>query len=193
MSAYVVEAEHVVYLVEAAVSRALARCDGGSLSWLTSDDPVEWAVIRCTATAAERVSVGNMLWAENVKSVSARYADSKTLNDLPGNGLDAAEGYMLTARDFSLYRPQKIDPVQVLKSCSCFRYHSCEHDGWKYSEACRFIESLEHHAIAALPGYEDAVWGAPSRRRAAEKPRGSTPVKRRPRQSARARWKARKR
>ena len=165
MSAYMVEKEHVAYLVEAAVTHALARGDGGSMMWRGVSGPEKrgpYCEIRCMADGAEKAQVGNMLWRANEESIRARYGDCKTATDYPGNGRDAETGYTLTAGDFRR-PPTHIDPVQVLKSCACFRYQACEFAGWDDSEAARFIEALTTKAINSLPGYEEAVWGAPKK------------------------------
>jgi hypothetical protein len=163
MSAYMVDREHVVYLVEASISHALARGDGGRMRWrgvIGQDMGGGFCELRCTATADERAAVGNMLWRANEESIRARYPQCKTAADFPGNGRDAATGYTLTGSDFGR-PPARVDPVQVLKSCNAFRYQACEHAGWDASEACSFIDALREKAISCLPGYEDASWGAP--------------------------------
>lgn len=97
-----------------------------------------------------------MLWRENIASVSARYPNESSAT-LPG---PCNEDFVIRPsncrNDFGL-----INPVQVLKSCDCYNYQSCEHEGWMASEAHAFIQALREAAIDALPGYEQAVWGAP--------------------------------
>jgi hypothetical protein len=158
-----IEREHLVYLVEASISHALARGDGGRMIWRGFSGQTMgegFSELRCMASNDEKAAVGNMLWRANEKSILARYPDCKGPADYPGNGRDAATGYMLTGADFGR-PPAHIEPVQVLKSCNAFRYQACEHDGWESSEACSFIDSLREKAISCLPGYEDASWGAP--------------------------------
>ena len=156
MSAYIVDREHIVYLVQAAVSNRLSQHDGGSITWEDND---QWVTLRTTATPEELAVVGNMLWAENVKSVSYRY-NGESLATLPGNIADNKAGCILTASDFG--RPSgHIDPVQVLKSCHCYEYQTCEHPAWKESAARRFIEGLIRKACHSLIGYEEAEWGGP--------------------------------
>lgn len=58
-------------------------------------------------------------------------------------------------------RPQNFNMVQVLKSCDCLEYQSCENDDYEKSIAAKIINSIRTHAIHALPGYDDAAWGAP--------------------------------
>lgn len=155
MSAYVVDREHIVYLVEAALSHALAECDGGSISWL---GPCGRRVARCTASAAERAAIGNMLWKENERSVRARYPDAAELPGPIGDNVLA-----LTERDFARGW-SKYDPVQVLQSIACYEYQTCETEDHEQTEAWSFCQSLRRKAIHALPGYDEAVWGAPARK-----------------------------
>ena len=163
MSAYMVEREHVVYLVEASISHILARGDGGRMHWRGASGQEMgggFCELRCMASNDEKAAVGNMLWRVNEESIRARYPDCKTPDRYPGNGRDAATGYTLTGSDFGR-PPARVDPVQVLKSCNAYRYQACEHAGWEASEACSFIDSLREKAISCLPGYETASWGAP--------------------------------
>ena len=52
----------------------------------------------------------------------------------------------------------KVDPVQVLKAIDCLEYQSCDHPGWKDSEARKFLEALRAKATSQLPGYHEAQW-----------------------------------
>lgn len=159
MSAYVVDRHHIVYLVEAAMSRTITTSP--PFTWwhgdnpnpdqrhhrLDGDDLDEW----------ERVT--NMLWQENIKSVQCRYPDTyNNPQDMPG---PIDEDFRITQQDHRFCLWDRFDPVQVLKACNCYRYQSCEHPAWESSEAHAFIQSLKSHAISSLPGYENAEWGAP--------------------------------
>jgi hypothetical protein len=144
MSAYVVDKRHIVFLVKAAISHRLAEIDGGSIRW----GGTLQNCIRTTATPAEIASVCNMLLSENVASVNAKYRDN-----------DPAP--VITSRDVAAIRFDDFDPVQVLKSVHCYEYQSCEHEGWEASNAHSFAHQLKKKAIHALPGYDDAEWGAP--------------------------------
>lgn len=85
--------------------------------------------------------VGAMLAAENRRSVDHRYDETEA--EIP---------YTFTL----LSGP--VDPVVVLKALACYEYQSRHHPGWPKSEAYQFCQSLRHHAIAHLPGYEGAPW-----------------------------------
>jgi hypothetical protein len=49
-------------------------------------------------------------------------------------------------------------PVETLKLCACYRYQSSRSEDWEGSEAAAIVDALEHCAIVALPGYDDAPW-----------------------------------
>jgi hypothetical protein len=150
MSAFICDKGHFVYLVKAA-----AHISRFSFSWYHDNKST-----RLNAADREQLAdVANMLYRENLASVSYRYPGDKTSATLPGPCVTEA----ITARDFLRPIPH-IKPVQVLKSISCLEYQSCEHPGWKESEAYTFLRSLEQSAINALPGYEDAPWGFPENR-----------------------------
>ena len=50
------------------------------------------------------------------------------------------------------------NPVAIIKAIHCYRYQSCEHPGWKASEAHDLCEALESRMIHELPGYDAAPW-----------------------------------
>lgn len=79
----------------------------------------------------ELTEVGKMLLAENVKSLKARYpADWFTMIDEDINRyrfrLDVGALAALKTEDFRLLG-------------TCYRYQSCEHDGWDSSKAREFV------------------------------------------------------
>lgn len=140
MSAYLVNREHIAYLLTAATSRALGiserRFYWSHNNHLHRLDPEDESRNRM---------IGQMLWNANNQSVNHRY-----------NETDDAPRYA--------HQPHRgaIDPIQVIKACHCYQYQSNETPDWETSEAKAFIESLIHRATAALPGYDKAVWGAPA-------------------------------
>lgn len=151
MSAYMVDREHIVYLVKAAVGSR------DSHFWWTHNGQTNRIVRSGLPEDDERlVSIANMLWRENVKSVQARYQD-KGEGNLPGR---IGETYWITMGDMRFIWPG-FDAVQVLKACDCYEYQSCEHEGWESSDAKAFVDALRHKWIAILPRYDDAIWGAP--------------------------------
>ncbi len=144
MRAYIVEKHHILYLVAAATSPAIAIFGKFGGHALSAGDP---------ESAAD---FSNMLWRENIKSISARYPN-RSSGALPG---PSEKNFVIEPADFPT--PFKVfDPVQVIKSCDCFEYHSSVHPGWKTSAAKEFISALRREAWHAFPGYEEAEWGAP--------------------------------
>lgn len=164
MSAYVVSREHIDLMVAAGLG---AVSDGRAISpdhawndlrWFAVDPSDEdWsyedAVRKLDHTNAD--TVGSMLWTENVCSVSHRYPGDDSSSrpgpvseDIDGEAID----YVFRS---PAYRPT---PVEVLKAIRCYEYQSCEHDGWRKSEAKAFCESLTLEMIHRLPGYDAAPW-----------------------------------
>lgn len=156
MSAYVVDRNHIGFLVGAAVCTKISRCQNAGIGFRLANG--EWKTLQAHETE-ELVRLGQMLWEENIRSVLKRYPQD-TRDTMPGPDSDD-----FTFREADIWNPfaEKFDPVQVLKSVSCLEYQSCEHDAWEHSEAHNFCKALESAAIGALSGYETAEWGAPAR------------------------------
>jgi hypothetical protein len=76
--------------------------------------------------------VGAMLWQENYNSVNARYRN----NDV---------------RPPYTFEPLSVPPSILLGSLKCYRYQSCEHDGWETSDSYQIVDemilSLESNGI----------------------------------------------
>ena len=142
MSAYVVDLNHINYLINA----ALTTGDGYQrFSFYHNDQRHE--VDSDTASA-----LGQMLLDECIRSVSYRYADSAPL---PGP-VDESPVYSYTWNHYDGFKP-----AQVFKSIRCLNYQSCEHPGWEESAAWAFLQSLTNATIGRVQGYEAAEWGAP--------------------------------
>lgn len=154
MSAFVVGFDHIDALVTAAESVDTRRHDSG-MSWYHEDERHELGYMD-TTTATE---VGRMLIAENVASVCHRYEDCEPGGDmLPGSvGETDPEFYTFTSVN-SYELPPETMAVTVLSLIICYEYQSCEHPGWKTSEAKTFCEALRGKMIRNLPGYDDAPW-----------------------------------
>lgn len=155
MSAYIVDKNHILYLIQAAISR---RINGSyTFHWFVDKPDAEsmWATLDAD-NHEQLADVGNMLWRENIRSVSHRYPGESSAT-LPG----PIEHEVIEAKDFQRVLWTEFNPVQVLKAIACFEYQSCEHSEWEKSEAYQFCKALRHTAINALVGYSDASWGAP--------------------------------
>ena len=119
------------------------------------------------------VAEARMLWKENQNSIYARY----------GGGDDYGNIGEITKKAHLGTFPA-IHPTQVIKSCHCYAYQSCEHEGWKTSEAKKLTDKIIAEAINR-GGVEDPPfsqrcwkWGAPepSRIEWVEIPRGEPVV-----------------
>ena len=146
MSAYMIDRNHVNYLVEAAMSYRLFGQNHSHLRWRGGE--------LHAGDYDQATKVGQMLWDENLKSILARYPDC-SLDNLPGPiGEDFV--YKHESRPHAVF-----EPPQIIMSCRCCDYQSCEHEGWEASEAKAFIDALEAAAAQSVDGYDDAIWGAP--------------------------------
>lgn len=154
MSAYIVSRQHIAFLVTAAIVASESRVNYHSFSFYSRTRSE-----RVTLRSGDRklaAELANMLWRENIASVSHRYPNESSAT-LPG---PVGENFVFTESDFRA-RAGAPAPVAVFKSIRCFEYQSCEHPGWRDSDACAFCESLVDAYIERLPGYEAASWGAP--------------------------------
>lgn len=149
MSAYIVERNHIVYLVKAGMN-----IDGFGWTFKGKYNRADYGFYFDNA-----LRVANMLWLENMNSVGFRYPGC--VDDPEGLPGPIVEDFIINEQDlvFQFHRP--FDPVQVLKACQCYAYQTCEHPAWKESEAKAFIDALEQFYISRLDGYTAAVWGAP--------------------------------
>ncbi len=139
MSAYLVDENHINYLVGAALSRRI----GGIHGFYVYHDTENNEPVKLTEENAREI--GQRLWTENYHSVSYRY-DPDTWPTPLFSGLKCVLEY---------------DPVQVLKSIHCYEYQTCEHSEWELSFAHKFCVTLSKAAINSLTGFDDAEWGAP--------------------------------
>ncbi len=87
--------------------------------------------------------IGEMLHAENVKSVNYRYGETTEPNFAPC--------------EWAAFHP--FTQVQIIKAARCLRYQSCEHLGWEASDACKLLEAIiGNDTTRNLPGYDEAEW-----------------------------------
>lgn len=139
MSAFIVHPFHISTLVAAAIrrNRKYRMVD-------FNGEPVDYQ---------NATQVGYALLAANILSVQTRYDDC-TYEELPGPvPTPNADDYQYRHTD---YYPT--DPVKILKAISCYRYQSCEYDGFEQSAAAKFCDDLRDALIDSLPGYDDAAW-----------------------------------
>jgi hypothetical protein len=151
VSAYIVDRDHILYLIVAALS---VSEDRNGFRWFHGG---EWKQIGLGELEAQ-AEAANMLWRENIKSVSARYPNESSAT-LPG---PIGENFVIQTGDCSCWlRP--VDLAQVFKACDCYVYQTCEHDDWEKSESFAFITAIRRDAWHKLPGYDAAEWGTPKR------------------------------
>lgn len=139
MSAFQCSPEHVDAMVRAA--NVHGREYGSPFSYYHDGER------HILATGASFQEAGRLLYAENRRSLQARYPDSPEMSDeLP--------------EDFHFGGPfaETPSPVETLKLCDCYDYQACETGDYDESEAHSFVEALRGCAIRALPGYDAAPW-----------------------------------
>jgi hypothetical protein len=153
MSAFMVDTVHIDAMLTAGLHLPARR--QSRLTWYWPD--LDAATDRGIWTAAELMvhadqrrhelttdtagRVGAMLLAENRRSVDHRYDEQ-----------ELEEPYLFTRLAGTP------DPVVVLKAIDCYEYQSCEHPGWRFSEAQPFCQALRALTIGHLPGYDRAPW-----------------------------------
>jgi hypothetical protein len=143
MSAYVVEKNHIGYLVDAAYFLGVHYHYQG-----------EWRRV----INLERYALGQILWDENVKSVQYRY-DETDRNNLPCACADAPDFiFDLPANTW----PEEDYYLQVIQSCRCYDYQACEHSCYRESEAKAIIDAIQTDAVSKLLNQnDDLIWGCP--------------------------------
>jgi hypothetical protein len=125
-------------------------------AWLCSDKHIN---LLATAITNNRIggwstapnttkSVAQMLLDENIMSLEARYGkgESGRAHEMTGD----------TPREYL-----QLKPLAIIKLINCYQYQSCEHAGWKESDACRATEQLKNRYISDLVEAEcgDEYWG----------------------------------
>ncbi|MHB1733287.1 MAG: hypothetical protein ACYCU8_07500 [Ferrimicrobium acidiphilum] len=130
MSGFIVSDTHVDALLTAGLHKYNGR-DGDSVFWNITGvdgDPEQRTLSQDNAS-----QVGAILLAENQRSVNSRYHENVPVGiyefqELPGTP----------------------EPTTVLNAIRCYRYQSCEHDGWEASEAAQVVGAIESKMIREL-------------------------------------------
>ena len=162
MSAWIVDREHIDVLIVAGLRGPRGQAvspDSAwhALRWFDAEPDVrnglDWyQEHRRELTAMSADDVGRMLWLENVASVAHRYPNDGP-NDRPGpRDFCDADAEIYSYRDPG-YRPSA---GEILQTIGCYVYQSCEHPGWRSSEARQFCDALQDAVCATL--YE-GPWG----------------------------------
>jgi hypothetical protein len=137
MSAWVVSCHHINLLVSAAIDHGISfkfhRI--GSLE---------------TATEETAQALGQMLWAENVRSVVHRY-------DL--SGTSEHDDYLRALSAYGFKRYAGIRAAAAASALTCFDYQSCECPDYEDTPAALFVRQLRD-AVGDRPhGYDAEPWG----------------------------------
>lgn len=121
MSAWIVSKRHIDALVTGIVGQEVGRAPN-----LTADE------------------IGQVLWAENHKSVNYRYNED-------------------TPVPVYTWERVEIDASSLLKQLHCYAYQSCEHLGWSESSTKKWIDNLANvldaDGVGRLAAYNSAPWG----------------------------------
>ena len=79
--------------------------------------------------------VANLLKAQNINSINARYNEQTHLSVWDGSFLNSTTD---------------ITPLQLLKMIASYNYQSCESDDWDKTEAYSLMKELEHRTAFDL-------------------------------------------
>lgn len=181
MSAYVVDRDHIDFMVQAALAGATDSqgwsAPHGDFSWFHDGRRirVEIGAEIFEGGTLEIVSpdvLGQRLVDECVRSVHARYPDTEPdAGDLPGpcdayymgpyifEPIDTGKQLYSIARGLTLAVQPVANTATVAHQISHYEYQSCEHPEWRESEAFAFCAALKDRLLGTLPGAGDAVWG----------------------------------
>lgn len=152
MSAYIPEAKVFKYLAEFLCAPNFRFSAGAR--WV-----FDGSVREAADDPSGRAEVCNILLAEAVRSVSARYS-AQPIAELPGSWGESLEAMQFDPLDCKRAW-HAFKAIEVLSCLRCYEYQSCEADGHEGREAWAICEAIKSKAIACLPGMADAPWGAP--------------------------------
>ena len=140
MSAWIVSKNHVRLLVEALYKYEVVESGNQCLS---SD------------------VLGRILWRENYKSVNHRYHERAKTPTYTHDSAAVANWEYPRAGSGTI-RELTRNSALVYKQARCYHYQSCEHNGWKASQACSLITRLQE-ALEKSTGTngmsDEAPWG----------------------------------
>ena len=142
MSAWVISQTHLDLIVSVAVDLKLfAALNEGQETHITADNATQF---------------GQMLWAENVRSVVTRYR----------LGADNAEhqAYLKAVSAYRFHQFQGVKPIAAVKLIACLDYQACETDDYQTTLSAQVLQRLLLLLPANVKGaaYEAAPWGVDS-------------------------------
>lgn len=138
MSAFFVSTHHIDVLVSAAID----------LEAYSGPPRIERVTLQRATT------VGQMLLAENLKSMLARYPRIA--------GTDEAIGYQATVDDYQHRYYPGVRLTAAAHAVSCFDYQACEDPDYDRSQARGFVDALRQAILRRMPGIEAEPWGIDS-------------------------------
>ncbi len=167
MSAFIVNRQHIDAMVAVAMfGPSDAAPSPGSAwrltRWLDTRPPqssgMAWYIEHQQEASADGAGrLGDLLTLENVRSVEYRYSGADSLpGTYEGTTPDWINPYDTPAAE--LRRLPRPSAVECLKLLACYEYQSCEHPGWRDSEAAQFCDALRRQVVAYLPGFDAAPW-----------------------------------
>lgn len=153
MSAYLVSVANIDALV-AGAKQYIAKPRGHG-SWYSEQSGARFE-FRTYADDTEAPdtfnadTLGRELWAENLRSIYARYPDTLDNDDaIPGAvGIGAADVMAYTYGPGA--RVVDLDPLGLLGAIRGYTYQACEHDGWRSSAARAYCDALTDAVVRDL-------------------------------------------
>jgi len=165
MSAYLCEPHHI-----AALATYPLQASGETHYIVTGKSAAGFPQIR----RLDDYEVAELLARANLASLRARYSEDSAGEHSVGSdgaawalGGQSDEEYVkacqaaITPRE--VYGPS-LSPVEAIKAAQCYDYQACEVSEYDETDAARATRKIIAVAIARLPGYEAAPWGAPETR-----------------------------
>jgi hypothetical protein len=114
-------------------------------AWLLSKREIDVLVYwmkREGITKTGANDLGALLWAENYKSIRARYGPYDRYD---GKFVKRPTYLYDKPRTFTDFNPR--DPNQAAKMCRFYNYQTCEHSTYETSRAKRLVEKLYNYLV----------------------------------------------
>ena len=98
-------------------------------------------------------TIGQILLAENERSVCTRYPDCTEANKPGTIGEEAISYHFKTWNQAFALQHDKLC-VWIMKACDCFEYQACESDDYEQTIAHSIIDTIRSKAIHSLFGLQ---------------------------------------
>lgn len=124
-------------------------------AWIVSKEHIDHLVTGIlTAELSDKTpdELGRMLWAECLASVAARYP-----HDGDGERPGPVGFRDNDVKTYTWARTKLLTDGELDKTVACYEYQSCEHYGWRDSEAMRLCNELRN-GLARRNGGESPDW-----------------------------------